>query len=232
VVVIVHSTNDRLPLTNLPMTNNHCFAFAAVLLAAGRSSRMGQPKLLLPWGGTSVLGYLIRQWQDLNAGSVVVICAAGDQGIEEELDRLQFPKASRIYNPAPEQGMFGSIKLAAAWKDWSAPVNSTLTHWAIALGDQPHLHLRTLQAIIEFSSKHPDKICLPYHAGHRRHPVLLPRPFWLQLASCTDQDLKAFLDRNREQVVTCRIDDPGLDLDIDYPADYQQALKLAKTVIS
>ncbi|HRY59690.1 MAG: NTP transferase domain-containing protein [Verrucomicrobia bacterium] len=42
-------------------------ALGVVLLAAGRSARMGKPKLLLPWGDTSVLGHLIRQWQSLGA---------------------------------------------------------------------------------------------------------------------------------------------------------------------
>jgi len=37
------------------------FAVGVVILAAGRSARMGRPKLLLPWGGTSVLGHLLAQ---------------------------------------------------------------------------------------------------------------------------------------------------------------------------
>jgi molybdenum cofactor cytidylyltransferase len=45
-------------------------ALGAVILAAGRSTRMGQPKLLLPWGKTSVLGHLIGQWQSAGAGQI------------------------------------------------------------------------------------------------------------------------------------------------------------------
>src|SRR5947207_464975 len=57
-----------------------------VLLAAGASSRMGQPKLLLPWRATTVLGHLIEQWQKLSAQQIAVVCAAGDQAIEQELN--------------------------------------------------------------------------------------------------------------------------------------------------
>ncbi|HOW79579.1 MAG TPA: NTP transferase domain-containing protein, partial [Verrucomicrobiota bacterium] len=75
-------------------------ALGVVLLAAGRSARMGKPKLLLPWGGTSVLGHLIRQWQSLGAAQLSVVCAAGDSALAAELDRLGFPAENRILNPA------------------------------------------------------------------------------------------------------------------------------------
>ena len=198
-------------------------SFAAVLLAAGRSKRMGQPKLLLPWGDTSVLGHLIQRWQGLHAARIAVVCAAGDEGIESELDRLDFPKKERIYNPAPEQGMFSSIKCVAEWEGWQ---RATLTHWALVLGDQPHLRLQTLQALLAFAAAHPQKICLPRYSGHRRHPVLLPKPCWLQLANSTKSDLKEFLDAGATHLAICDLDDPGLEVDIDHPEDYQKALDL------
>jgi len=52
--------------------------FGVLILAAGASSRMGQPKLLLPWHGTSVLGHLIGQWKDLRAGQIAAVSATGD----------------------------------------------------------------------------------------------------------------------------------------------------------
>src|SRR6266403_85663 len=111
------------------------FRLAAVLLAAGRSSRMGRPKLLLPWGATSVLGHLLDQWQALKSEQIAVVCAADDLLVQAELDRLDFPASRRIVNNAPERGMFSSILCAAQWTGWRAD----LTHWAIVLGDQPHI---------------------------------------------------------------------------------------------
>src|SRR5207302_6006404 len=96
----------------------HEFSFAAVILAAGRSARMGQPKLLLPWDKTSILGHLIQQWRNLRADQMAVVCAADDHALKRELGRLGFPKKDRIYNAAPEQGMFSSIKCAAQWEGW------------------------------------------------------------------------------------------------------------------
>ena len=120
---------------------------AAVILAAGASARMGRPKLLLPWGGTSVLGHLIHQWTELGAGQIAVVVAAGDQTIQRELDRLGFAPEHRIPNPQPERGMFSSIQCAARWTGW----HNSATHWSIVLGDQPHLKLETLRALIRKS---------------------------------------------------------------------------------
>src|SRR6266850_1454192 len=133
------------------------FNLAALLLAAGRSTRMGRPKLLLPWGKTSVLGHLIDQWQVLQAEQIAVVCAADDLLIQAELDRLGFSANYRIVNPAPDRGMLSSIQCAAQWPGWRAD----LTHWAIVLGDQPHISHETLQTIVSFSAANPERLCLP-----------------------------------------------------------------------
>jgi molybdenum cofactor cytidylyltransferase len=183
---------------------------------------MGQPKLLLPWGGTTVLGHLIEQWQELGANQIAVICAPGDLAVRAELDRLGLPETNRIYNPAPERGMFSSIQCAAQWPGWQA----ALTHWAIVLGDQPHLHPQTLRRVLDFSAAQPTKLCQPAHHGHGRHPVLLPELLFRQLAASTATTLKEFLAAQDQQVALCELDDPGLELDIDRPEDYEAARKL------
>ncbi len=183
---------------------------------------MRTPKLLLPWGQTSVLGHLIEQWQKLGAEQIVVVSAAGDHVLAAELDRLGFPVENRVHNPAPDRGMFSSIQCAARWLGWKR----SLTHWGIVLGDQPHLRPETLQALVGFSAAHPKKICLPWSRGHRRHPVLLPKERFIQLADSTTTDLKEFLGKMAAEVSICESDDPGLGLDIDQPEEYQWALEL------
>src|SRR5262245_22414275 len=64
--------------------------FGVVILAAGASSRMRQPKLLLPWGGTTVLGHLLGQWKALHARQIAVVCAVEGEAVVAELDRLGF----------------------------------------------------------------------------------------------------------------------------------------------
>jgi len=199
------------------------FAVGVVILAAGRSARMGRPKLLLPWGGTSVLGHLIRQWQALGAKQTAVVCAAGDDAIRVELDRLGFPAENRIYNPAPARGMFSSIQCAAQWTGWQG----ALTHWAIVLGDQPQVRHETLRRVLDFSATQPDRICQPARGGHGRHPVVLTRRVVLALANSTAATLKEFLRARPGEVAFCQADDPALDVDLDWPEDYRRAVALA-----
>jgi molybdenum cofactor cytidylyltransferase len=197
------------------------FCFGALILAAGRSSRMGKPKLLLPWGDTSILGHLLQQWGRLNAQQIAVVCARGDQPICAELDRLGFPAWDRIENPVPERGMFSSIQCASLWCNWK----QSLTHWAFILGDQPHLRHETLNSVLECAVAQSAKVVQPTHRGRRRHPVLLPKPIFLELQHSTACHLKEFLTRFEAVLVEC--DDPGLDLDLDRPEDYNKALALA-----
>ena len=51
--------------------------FGVVILGAGASSRMGRPKLLLPWGDTSIIGHLIEQWRALAAAQIAVVRRPG-----------------------------------------------------------------------------------------------------------------------------------------------------------
>src|SRR5258708_665729 len=100
------------------MSQAQKFSVGVIILAAGGSSRMGQPKLLLPWGNSSVLGHLIGLWTELTADQIAVVCSAADTGMEAELEHLRFPRENRIVNPDPGKGMFSSIQCAARWRGW------------------------------------------------------------------------------------------------------------------
>ncbi len=206
------------------MPQNQRFLLGAVILAAGASSRMGRPKMLLPWRDTTVLGHLIALWSQLRADQIAVVCADDDAGINAELDRLGFSVESRIVNPDPARGMFSSIRCAARWRGWKP----ALTHWAIVLGDQPHLQPSTLRTLIDFARNHPEKILQPGRQGRPRHPVLLPETAFRKLGPELETTLKQFLQSMSADVELVESDDPGLDLDIDEPADYEKARRLIR----
>jgi molybdenum cofactor cytidylyltransferase len=182
---------------------------------------MGRPKLLLPWGSSSIIGHLIRVWRKLAAARIAVVCAPGGQALAGELDRLGFPGEDRILNPAPEQGMFSSIQCAARWPGWPRE----LTHYAIVLGDQPQVPVRALSLLLEFVAAHPEQVCQPSRGGRGRHPVVLPRSIFRAIADAGEITLKDFLGNTSVSIARCEIDEPALDVDLDTPSDYAQALK-------
>lgn len=191
-------------------------SLGVVILGAGASSRMGRPKLLLPWEGTTVIGHLISQWRELGAAQVVIVQRDGDSALTAELDRLSLSKEDRIVNPAPERGMFSSIVCAANWPGW----RSEISRWAVTLGDQPQVRTGTLRRLLSFSALNLDAICQPAFDGKTAHPVILPQPVFESLKTAKAETLKEFL-----KLVPCRsvkhvINDPGLALDLDTPEDY------------
>jgi molybdenum cofactor cytidylyltransferase len=193
-------------------------AVGVVILGAGASVRMGQPKLLLPWKQTTVLGHLIQQWQTLKARQIAVVTRRADRPMALELRRLHCPKLHRVKNPDPDRGMFSSIVCAARWLGWDGCV----TAWAIVLGDQPHLRQKTLRALLACHRTHVDAICQPVFDGHRGHPVVLPRDAFAELAQTSAQTLREFLNRTRVPQIECPVADSGLSLDLDYPEDYRK----------
>jgi len=188
------------------------------ILGAGRSRRMGRPKLLLPWGDTSVVGLLLRQWQSIEPAQIAMVAAVDDRDLASELDRLGFPVDDRIFNPDPDRGMFSSIQCAARWPGW----REELSHWVVTLGDQPHLRAETLRALRDFAAAHPDKICRPLRSGRPKHPVLLPRKIFFELQNAEVPDLKTFLTARAAECAGIESTDPGLDLDMDTPEDYER----------
>jgi molybdenum cofactor cytidylyltransferase len=189
-----------------------------VILGAGASSRMGRPKLLLPWRNTTVIGAILRQWHELGARQIAVVLRHGDAPLAAELDRLDHPRADRIENPKPELGMFSSVVCAANWPGWKREIAS----WAVVLGDQPHLRMDTLRALLEFHAANADAICQPQFDSHGRHPVILPRTAFELLKQTPAESLRDFLKQISCPSVKCRMADSGLALDMDTPEDYKR----------
>lgn len=194
--------------------------FGVVILGAGASSRMGRPKLLLPWRGTTVIGHIIGQWRDLGALQIAIVQRDNDNSLAVELDRLEVSQSDRVKNPAPARGMFSSILCAADWDGWKPEIASI----AIALGDQPQLRMETLRGLLACHRARPNALCQPEFQGRPRHPVLLPRDIFNQLKVTRAETLKDFLKLIPSPTVQYSVDDAALSLDLDTPEDYIRAM--------
>jgi molybdenum cofactor cytidylyltransferase len=162
-----------------------------------------------------VLAHTLAVWRALGAADLAVVLSV-DSPLASELER----GTAQIVNPRPELGMFESIRCAARW----AALGSQATHFALVLGDQPHLHRNTLESLLTFAAMHSDDICQPSRNGRGRHPVILPRHIFVSLDTSGAQHLKDFMLSRGATPARVEIDDPGLDLDLDTPEDYKRAL--------
>jgi molybdenum cofactor cytidylyltransferase len=213
---------------------NSKLKIGVVILGAGASSRMGRPKLLLPWDDTTVIGQILRQWSELGVAQIAVVHRPNDEALVEASKREELKRSAAstlqhfnaathcIVNPQPELGMFSSILCAAKWHGWRGDISS----WAIALGDQPHLQTNTLRLLLAQVARNVDAICQPVSGGHAGHPVILPRSVFAELKHSRAGTLKDFLKPFAGRCVQCPVEDAGLLLDLDRPEDYDKAVKL------
>jgi molybdenum cofactor cytidylyltransferase len=199
--------------------------FGVAILGAGESRRMGRSKLLLPWQGTTVLAHMVRQWRELEAAQIAVVVHPHRNDISSVLEELGLDSRKMPTNEEPAGDMFASVQAAARWRSWE----SALTHVVLSLGDQPHLQRKTLEQLMNCArkSQHSGRIHQPSRSGRPRHPIVFPRPIFEELGNHSGPTLREFLEERKTVRSLWEMDDDGLDLDLDEPADYERALRIS-----
>lgn len=188
----------------------------AVILAAGESTRMGKPKLLLSWGRKSTI---IRQVCErvVACGLYEVVVVAGRLQAEIRREVADLP-VRVIYNPVYAQGeILSSLKvgLAALWRTSDAAL--------VVLGDQPFVQQEVMRDLLQAYAEGRGRIVVPTYNGQRGHPLIIDRAFWeavLELpADAAPRDL---LRKHESEIHTLPVSTDTVLRDIDTPEDYRR----------
>ncbi|MGA7274649.1 MAG: nucleotidyltransferase family protein, partial [Candidatus Udaeobacter sp.] len=191
-------------------------AFGVVILAAGASTRMGRCKLLLPWGERTILAHLLHQWRRAGAAQIVPVIDPSNQLLREALADAGFSRSGWIENSSPQLGMFSSLREASRWTGWLP----TLTHFAVCLGDQPHIQFSTLRRLLDAARKNPTRICQPALHGRGGHPIVLPANNFRELAQRNVPNLRAYVRIHEALRLRLPVEDPGVSEDLNTLEDY------------
>lgn len=189
----------------------------AIIPAAGRSSRMGARKLLMPWGESTVIEHVLGVWRASSVTRVVVVVCPGD----EDLPALCGPcGAEVVVPPSPPEDMKASVRFGLEFitRTW-LPQPSDV--WLLAPADMPRLSSRIIDQLVELHDPNHPRIIVPANQGKRGHPVLFPWPAAEavhQLAA--HEGVNALLARYALRTIEC--DDPGIFHDLDTPEDYRR----------
>lgn len=195
-------------------------AIAAVILAAGRSSRMGAHKLLLPLAGKPLLAWSLAAACASSARPVIV---ALGRAADEARAALPTGSYSFVVNPHFAEGMGTTLALAVA----SLPASVAGT--VILLGDQPFMTTTAVEAVLTEARAQPERIVMGAYGSRRGHPIYLPRRvFGEALALREDEGARGIIAREGDAVLTVPLADPDALLDVDTEADYQRAQALAQ----
>jgi len=167
---------------------------AALVLAAGGSSRLGTPKQLLPWGDTTLLGHVLDQVRELPFDQIfVVIGAVG----EEILDKIDLSGTTVVENPEWEEGMASSLRVGL-----DAVLRlSRADAAAIFLGDQPDISSEVVSGLLEARNSTKRQAIVPKYRYVWGNPVVVERPLWPRLMSLEgDEGAKRLLQAHPEWV--------------------------------
>jgi molybdenum cofactor cytidylyltransferase len=194
---------------------------AAVILAAGRSIRMGRSKLELHWKkGQSMISHVVEVFLQGGASPVLVVTGGMREAIEASLKGVDVDFA---YNPDYARGgMLSSLKVGLR-----ALEPRRIEGALISPADLPLLLPTTVRRLIQTWEDEAPSIVAPSYEERRGHPVLISGMEWKAIQKLRDdQTLRDFLRQREGEISHLVVDDPGVLYDLDTPDDYRRAMDL------
>ena len=182
---------------------------AAVLLAAGASTRMGTAKQLLPVRGKPAISLCVEALQAGGLHHPIVVLGSRREECEAALAGLSVTFA---VNDDPKSDMAESVRIGLR------AATPTATGILVCLCDHPLVAPSTYREVSNAHLHYAEQIIIPVYKGRRGHPTLFPRSLLEEMyAGLTMRDI---IQRNYERVTLVALDDEGILLDMDTVQDY------------
>ncbi len=182
---------------------------AAIILAAGASSRMGQPKALLSYQGETFLDRLSGIFER-HCETVIAVLGHHAEAIRAGARR----QALFTVNPVPERGMLSSLQCGL--RALPAGVDS----FFFTPVDYPAIHESTVARLAATDAI----IAVPRYEGRRGHPVLCKAQLAAEFLA-TPTRASDVIHAHAGETVYVDVADPGIVADIDEPADYERLVR-------
>ncbi|RMD99524.1 MAG: nucleotidyltransferase family protein [Deltaproteobacteria bacterium] len=196
---------------------------AALIPAAGKSSRMGFPKALLPFGEWCALELILETAREVGVCATILVLAPGATAIRDVAEGYG---VTIVTNPLPERGRTTSIQCGLR----HLPPVDAFWLWSV---DHPLVTAEDLECLARaFPAVYRagKRILLPTHGGRRGHPPL----FAADLASeffelGGDEPARTIVRRSPQRVVEIPVPGRGVLLNMNTPDDYQRCLECWQT---
>jgi molybdenum cofactor cytidylyltransferase len=187
---------------------------AAIVLAAGSSSRMGRSKQLLQIDGQPLVRRAVRIALAAGVDEVVVVIRPGYAAIAAA---VKGPRVRVVENPNAAEGMGTSIVCGVEAIDPDAAV-------MVVLCDQARVTTAHLRALLDMHRVHPDAIVATHYAGIGGVPAIFPAWCRPELRALTgDRGARGIIEANRDALITIIFEDAAID--IDTMAQYRRLKK-------
>jgi len=215
---------------------NTSLSTAAIILAAGSSSRMGggRHKLLLPLDDRPIIAHVIDASLASQARPIIVVLGHQFDQVRAQIKHYTLHHdIALVENTHYQQGMSGSLRMGIQTiladgyrnKTSSYHVDSAL----ILLGDQPLITPQVIDTLISAYRTTGMPIVAPLYKGKRGSPVLFDRSLFSELIEVTgDEGGRAVLERHRNEVELIEIGDALANFDVDTWDAYEQVVEAWK----
>ncbi len=189
----------------------------AVVLAAGQSSRMGEPKMLLPWNGSlTIIHHVCQQVAACGPYEIVVVSGEWHDAIRKQVEGLPVRVVNNRDYAKGEMLSSLRVGLEAIWDTSEACM--------VVLGDQPGIQPDMVRALMLAYAEGRGRIVAPSYQNRRGHPIIIERAFWPSIMELPDDAAPRDVIRAHEdEVYHVVVDSSSVLRDIDTPEDYRQA---------
>ncbi len=191
----------------------------AVILSAGKSSRMGRPKALLPIAGRTFIEKIVAALKASRVGKIIVVLGHNADEMKRQIEPLP---VTILINPDYQLGQISSLQVAVRYLNEDENCDGMLVH----LVDHPYIDSALVDLMIERFHASKKLIVMPRYRGKRGHPVLFGRRLFAELlAAPLDQGAKAVVNAHRDDTLEIDTEDEGVAIDIDTPELFRQHVK-------
>lgn len=195
-------------------------SLAGVVLAAGRSARMGTPKALLDFLGLPFVVRILQALEVLEVKTRVVVLGPDGARIQPVLAGND---CVIVENPEPESGPIASLRLALKAVQGLQP--SAVLVWPV---DLPHVRVSTIERLLETHRLSRPAVVLPMFGERRGHPVIWGSALFEELltsATATRDGARAILRAHQAEIVPVSVDDPAVIDAVNTPEDYERLVR-------
>lgn len=188
---------------------------AALILAAGYSSRLGAWKPLQPLGGSTFVEEGVRRFRAAGVEDIRVVTGhrAGELALV-----LQKLGVRAVFNPDYDQGMFTSVHAGVR------SLEPGIAAFFLLPVDIPLVQPQTFKGLLHVFHHGDARIIYPSFQGRRGHPPLISSTCVADLPRTWEGGLRAFLSRYQAEALDLEVRDEAILMDCDTPADYQRLL--------
>ncbi len=190
---------------------------SAIILAAGKSSRMKTPKPLLNWGKENLINFQIESLKNSNIEEIIVVIGSNAEEIKKEINSDEIKV---VENVDFELGKTTSIKKGLS------EINNKNDILLIAV-DQPRNKL-LIEQISDFHINHPEnkKIIMPFSDGKSGHPIIFSNVFFNELTQINEETegIREVIKRNQDSIIKYKTKDESALIDLNTPEQYEEYL--------